>query len=346
MNVLTSVPVQLVVEEHLGHRGERVLVVDAGEHQRLRIGGREGRGVDRHRAAQRRQHLPLQLGDVQAAAADTQMTARSALAMSATLQCRGARSAGETPHLLGWLASGGVPDPFRHDHRSAHPQQAPRREPHPGALHQGRRHRRRPLPGRRLRQPRPAVPRLARRAPRASGRPRRPSGPRCPTGAATPTTTSPRATSSSSTSTRYGTRTGELFGAPADGKTLVLRGIHIFRVANDKIVERWGPAAAWSVAGRAEPGVRRSGPRRSTHRLLSCRRTGVAVLAQAFERPCRHGNPCAGVSKTPRPRSAEATRGRRRRPRPPRSPRTSGRPRRAARGPLPDARRRSAAGPG
>jgi predicted ester cyclase len=38
----------------------------------------------------------------------------------------------------------------------------------------------------------------------------------------------------------YGTRTGELFGAPPDGKVLRLRGIHIFRIANDKIVERWG----------------------------------------------------------------------------------------------------------
>jgi len=37
-----------------------------------------------------------------------------------------------------------------------------------------------------------------------------------------------------------GTRTGELFGAPPDGKVLRLRGIHIFRIANDKIVERWG----------------------------------------------------------------------------------------------------------
>jgi steroid delta-isomerase-like uncharacterized protein len=38
----------------------------------------------------------------------------------------------------------------------------------------------------------------------------------------------------------YGTRTGELFGAPPDGKVLWLRGIHIFRIANDKIIERWG----------------------------------------------------------------------------------------------------------
>ena len=38
----------------------------------------------------------------------------------------------------------------------------------------------------------------------------------------------------------YGRRTGELFGALPDGKTLTLRGIHIFRIADDKIVERWG----------------------------------------------------------------------------------------------------------
>ena len=37
-----------------------------------------------------------------------------------------------------------------------------------------------------------------------------------------------------------GTRTGELLGAPPDGKVLRLRGIHIFRIVNDKIVERWG----------------------------------------------------------------------------------------------------------
>ena len=37
-----------------------------------------------------------------------------------------------------------------------------------------------------------------------------------------------------------GTRTGELMGVPANGKTLTLRGIQIFRIADDKIVERWG----------------------------------------------------------------------------------------------------------
>jgi steroid delta-isomerase-like uncharacterized protein len=38
----------------------------------------------------------------------------------------------------------------------------------------------------------------------------------------------------------YGCRTGELLGVPPDGKILTLRGIHIFRIAEDKIVERWG----------------------------------------------------------------------------------------------------------
>jgi steroid delta-isomerase-like uncharacterized protein len=38
----------------------------------------------------------------------------------------------------------------------------------------------------------------------------------------------------------YGTRTGELLGVPADGKTLTLRGIQIFRIEGYKIVERWG----------------------------------------------------------------------------------------------------------
>ena len=29
-------------------------------------------------------------------------------------------------------------------------------------------------------------------------------------------------------------------GVPADGTTLTLRGIQIFRITDDKIVERWG----------------------------------------------------------------------------------------------------------
>ena len=51
-----------------------------------------------------------------------------------------------------------------------------------------------------------------------------------------------------------GTRTGALMGVAADGQTLTLRGIQIFRIADDKIVERWGPAAAWSVEGEPSQG--------------------------------------------------------------------------------------------
>jgi len=68
-------PAQLVVEEQRGHRDERVLAVGAGEQQGLGVGGREEGGVDRHHPAQRREHLPLQLGDVEAAAADAQHSA-------------------------------------------------------------------------------------------------------------------------------------------------------------------------------------------------------------------------------------------------------------------------------
>jgi steroid delta-isomerase-like uncharacterized protein len=40
--------------------------------------------------------------------------------------------------------------------------------------------------------------------------------------------------------TASGTHQGELMGVPATGKTIVLQGINIFRVADGKIVERWG----------------------------------------------------------------------------------------------------------
>jgi steroid delta-isomerase-like uncharacterized protein len=40
--------------------------------------------------------------------------------------------------------------------------------------------------------------------------------------------------------TASGTHRGELMGVPPTGKTLVLQGIQIFRIKNDKIVERWG----------------------------------------------------------------------------------------------------------
>ncbi|GEL24791.1 hypothetical protein PSU4_37450 [Pseudonocardia sulfidoxydans NBRC 16205] len=37
-----------------------------------------------------------------------------------------------------------------------------------------------------------------------------------------------------------GTHVGELFGQPGTGRTLTLRGVQIFRIAGDRIVERWG----------------------------------------------------------------------------------------------------------
>jgi predicted ester cyclase len=40
--------------------------------------------------------------------------------------------------------------------------------------------------------------------------------------------------------TASGTHRGELMGAPPTGKTIVLRGINVFRIAGDRIVERWG----------------------------------------------------------------------------------------------------------
>ena len=40
--------------------------------------------------------------------------------------------------------------------------------------------------------------------------------------------------------TASGTHQAELMGAPPTGKTLTLRGINIFRIDGDKIIERWG----------------------------------------------------------------------------------------------------------
>jgi steroid delta-isomerase-like uncharacterized protein len=40
--------------------------------------------------------------------------------------------------------------------------------------------------------------------------------------------------------TATGTHRGDLFGVPGTGRTIVLRGINIFRVNGDKIIERWG----------------------------------------------------------------------------------------------------------
>ena len=40
--------------------------------------------------------------------------------------------------------------------------------------------------------------------------------------------------------TASGTHEGELMGVPGTGRTIVLRGINIFRVTDGKITERWG----------------------------------------------------------------------------------------------------------
>lgn len=40
--------------------------------------------------------------------------------------------------------------------------------------------------------------------------------------------------------TAHGTHQGELMGVPGTGKTITLRGINVFRIEDDRIVERWG----------------------------------------------------------------------------------------------------------
>lgn len=40
--------------------------------------------------------------------------------------------------------------------------------------------------------------------------------------------------------TASGTHSGDLLGAPPTGRTVSLRGVNIFRIDGDKIVERWG----------------------------------------------------------------------------------------------------------
>src|ERR1700735_532424 len=40
--------------------------------------------------------------------------------------------------------------------------------------------------------------------------------------------------------TASGTQRGEIFGAPASGRTVTVPGINIWRVGNGRIVERWG----------------------------------------------------------------------------------------------------------
>jgi len=40
--------------------------------------------------------------------------------------------------------------------------------------------------------------------------------------------------------TASGTQSDEIMGVPADGRTVTLRGIQIFRIRDGRIVERWG----------------------------------------------------------------------------------------------------------
>jgi steroid delta-isomerase-like uncharacterized protein len=40
--------------------------------------------------------------------------------------------------------------------------------------------------------------------------------------------------------TASGTHRGGVMGVPGSGKTLTLRGINVFRVGGERIVERWG----------------------------------------------------------------------------------------------------------
>lgn len=49
--------------------------------------------------------------------------------------------------------------------------------------------------------------------------------------------------------TARGTHTGtELMGAPATGRTVVLAGINVFRIADGRIVERWGRLDNYGLA--------------------------------------------------------------------------------------------------
>jgi len=50
-----------------------------------------------------------------------------------------------------------------------------------------------------------------------------------------------------------GTHTGEFLGVPATGRQLHVRGIEIWRLANGKIVERWGLVDAAGVMEQLAP---------------------------------------------------------------------------------------------
>ena len=92
---------QLVVEKQRGHRDERLLAVRAGEQQRLRIGGREERGVDRHRRRSAASTCRCS-SSTSSPLRQTRITARSALRCRPCRQCRRGRAAAE-PHFVGMV---------------------------------------------------------------------------------------------------------------------------------------------------------------------------------------------------------------------------------------------------
>jgi steroid delta-isomerase-like uncharacterized protein len=76
--------------------------------------------------------------------------------------------------------------------------------------------------------------------------------------------------------TASGTHRGELMGAPPTGETVVLRGINIFRVDGDRIVERWaGSTTSGCCAGSgwspADPTAELPDARRSPGRATRAR---------------------------------------------------------------------------
>jgi hypothetical protein len=146
--------------------------------------------------------------------------------------------------------------------RAAHPRPDRRLQQHPGS----RDHHRRPgdgptsaarscLPRRLLplrRRPRPADLRTARHPPPASPAPSSGDAPKQPPGRDRPgdDTVVEQFTVS-------GTHTGELPGVPPTGRTITLRGINIFRVHGEHIVERRGRLDELSLMCRAQAGVHR-----------------------------------------------------------------------------------------
>ena len=52
--------------------------------------------------------------------------------------------------------------------------------------------------------------------------------------------------------TTKGTQTGKFMGMPASGKTFSVREVHMVRVANGKMAERWGLANEMSMMQQLE----------------------------------------------------------------------------------------------